>query len=534
MSPLIHKTTLAGINSRPDSEALRYLDKSLSYKELEQRSANIAAVVRSFGVTKEQCIALYIGKQIETILAIYGILRAGALYVPLDTKNPASRIQYIIDQCAIPTIITTPDHVEQLTSALKNGIHNPNIIVLSESNWSAPSNDFKYTLLNPLIGNGLERAELIDDKIEPDDLAAILYTSGSTGVPKGVMMTHRAVTTFTNWAIEYFELQPSDKCISHAPLHFDLSLLDIFASHHAGASVLLIPDNKTGNPKYITDCISREKITIWQSVPSALVLLYKCGDIDKHQYPSLRHVLFAGEVMHVGILTGIAKHFNGSKFHNIYGATETNNSFIYSIPASSKEFPDPLPIGKPLPYVEFKVVNSKHKTELEGELQIKTSTLMRGYRQTLDKSSLSRITDGQVTHSNDQYYLTRDLVRILDDGNLIYCGRTDDIIKSNGYRVNTLEIESILQGHKLINDATVITTPDDEIGNKIIAIISTQPTTKITSIQLKMFCSQQLPKYAIPHIFEISSNPLPKTSSGKTNKRIIIQSRKNNVQLTKH
>ena len=534
MSLLIHKTILSDIDRHPDSEALRFLDESVSYKELEQRSANIASHIRSFGVIKEQCIALFMGKKIETVLAIYGILRSGAVYVPLDTKNPANRIQYIVDQCAIPTIITNPDHVEQLTAILETCNNRPNIIVLSESNWSAPNNHFNYTRLNPFIDYELKHAVLIDEKIEPNDLAAILYTSGSTGTPKGVMITHRSIKTFTSWAVEYFNLQATDRCVSHAPLHFDLSLFDIFASHHAGASVVLIPDNKTGNPKYITESIAKEKITIWQSVPSALVLLYKYGDIKKYQYPNLRHVLFAGEVMNVDILKGLAKHFNHSTLHNIYGATETNNSFIYSIAASSKEYPNPLPIGKPLPYVDFKIVNSKHEGAQEGELQIKTSTLMRGYRQTLGQSHLSSLTEEQITHSNDQYYLTRDSVKVLEDGNLVFCGRTDDIIKSNGYRVNTLEIESLLQGHELISDATVITAPDDEIGNKIIAIIAILPSTKVTSIQLRIFCSQRLPKYAVPHIFEINNKPLPKTSSGKTNKKFIIQSRKKNVQLTKH
>jgi amino acid adenylation domain-containing protein len=546
MNQLVHTQMLTAAQSK--REALQINAKVLRYEELAAGSSRVASCLLNLHLEPETCIGLYMEKSIEAVLSLYGILRAGAAYVPLDIKNPAQRIEYIVTQCRITKLLTTPEYLEQLTAIIKNIPFSFTIFVVSENvaaseNFVASENNenpqnidsqFQYIYLNPFDLTSASN-QLRDTHIPADNLAAILYTSGSTGVPKGVMISHKSIHIFMQWAVKYFNYCQTDRCISHAPLHFDLSLLDIFASHSAGACVVLIPDGMTGNPKFLTQYIASQRVSIWQSVPSALVLLIKYGDINKHHFPHLRHVLFAGERISAALIASLSQHFTESAFHNIYGATETNDTFIYSIPAGATSFQDPLPIGKPLPYVDFLIVDSDNNPvadNAEGELLIKTPTLMRGYRNGAPSAAIAitEINASASTQATPPYYQTRDVVKMLADGNLLFCGRRDDIIKSNGYRINLLEIETLLQSHPSIQDVAVIAVPDDEIGNKIIAIINFPVSVSVSTIELKMFCAKNLPKYAIPYQFDISAAPLPKTSSGKTNKQLLITLRGNHVE----
>lgn len=529
MNKLIHTWMLDSAQRLPTAEAIRINNRTVSYRELEQGSQAIATQLGATITKEEQCIGLYFGKCPEAIMAIYGVLQADAVYVPIDIKNPATRVHYIIDQCKMSTLITTPDFLDQLRSILADTQQSFNIVVVANDQWHAPVDQFRYITINlnaPTESNSFARNS------DLTRLATTLFTSGSTGMPKGAMISHNSVSIFINWVIDYFQLTEKDRCISHAPLHFDLSLLDIFATHAAGACVVLVPENMSGNPRFLTQYIAQHDITVWQSVPSVLVLLLKYGDIAKHQYPSLRHILFAGERVSGTLLENLSVHFINGEFHNIYGATETNDTFVFSIPAGTHAFPDPLPIGKALPYVDFLIVDHNNQPAAEfaeGELLVRTPTTMRGYRNTPANSFIS-ITQAGSTEAKD-YYVTKDIVRMTHDGDLLFCGRKDDIIKTSGNRVNLLEIENLLQTHPALNDVAVIPEADDEIGNKIIAIFTLSPGLQVSVIDLKIFCANNLPKYAIPHIFELSSTPLPKTSSGKTNKQTLIKSRGNHVAI---
>jgi L-proline---[L-prolyl-carrier protein] ligase len=532
MNKLIHKSMLETASIRENSVALQLGEHKLPYRELANGSMHIASCLVDLDVTSEQCIGIYMGKCFESILSMYGVMMSGSAYVPLDIKNPKTRIQHIVNECTICTFITTTEYIDQLTSILSDYSNEINIVILTDKILSSESCSLNYITLDPLNVNNTDLSKINNINIDSSNLASVMYTSGSSGTPKGVMMTHASVMTFIKWVHDYFNLNSNDRCASHAPLHFDLSLLDIFSSHCIGATVVLIPDAIAGNPKYLAHQISRQKITIWQSVPSVLVMLLKYGNLNIHTYSNLRHVLFAGERMSTKNLKNISCHFNMANFHNIYGSTETNDTFIYSIDAKDNCYPDPLPIGKPLPYVDYKIknINKKFDSELpEGELLVRTQTIMRGYK----KNKHPRTSTDKITDRSQEYYPTGDLVKKLNDGNLLFCGRTDDIIKSSGFRINMLEIENILQGNVNISDVAVIPIPDDEIGNKIIAIVSACELSIVSAIELKVYCAQRLPKYAIPHIFEINTNPLPKTSSGKTNKQILIKSRSYHATKTK-
>jgi acyl-coenzyme A synthetase/AMP-(fatty) acid ligase len=351
------------------------------------------------------------------------------------------------------------------------------------------------------------------------DLAAVLYTSGSTGPPKGVEITHSAILTFIEWGKDYFGYTKDDRCISHAPLHFDLSLLDVFVSHAAGATCVLVPDRISGNPMALSRLVADEKITIWQSVPSILALMIKYGDMGEVDLGSVRHVCFAGETLRVSMFRELATHFYNAAMHNIYGATETNDSFIFSVDnldmIKGMDGGSDLPIGRPLPYVEYRIVSSEGAVAdaMAGELYVRSPTMMHGYR-------------NQQPIEQGSFYRTKDLVKVRNDGSVQFCGRTDDIIKSSGYRVNLLEVENTLQAHADIVEVAVVAERDDDLIYRIVAVICVKQGVDLVSIDLRNFCAEVLPRYAIPHVFEIGKERLPKTPSGKIDKRSIIDSRR--------
>lgn len=495
-------------------------DIQMTYEEVYKGAFTISSFLNSIVDSDHQeCVGLFMPKCPMTVMAIYGVLLSGSAYVPMDVENPEDKLNYIISDCEINVVITTSEflgRVEDLSKGFKRTLK---IVVLvqepTENDIIQQNKECYY--INPMTPKISAGDIKIKAKVAPEHLAAVLYTSGSSGVPKGVMITHSAITAFTKWAVSYFNLDFSDRFISHAPLHFDLSLFDLFAAHRAGGTTVLIPPGFSGNPKQVAREITKHNITIWQSVPSMLTLLAKYGDM-KTKNSNIRHMLFAGEQMPVETLTRLSEVFINADFHNVYGATETNDTFIYSISKDIKEFPNPLPIGKPLPYVDYKIIGDDKYTCQQGELYVRTPTMMKGYRNRND-DSMRMLATKKNEMDKGKFYRTRDVVKMLPDGNLVFCGRNDDIVKTNGYRINLLEIERCLQSNDKLNQTAVFALPDSELGNKIIAVVVPILNSKVSVLSLKQYCAEKLPKYAIPHIFEIQSAGLPKTSSGKIDRK---------------
>jgi amino acid adenylation domain-containing protein len=488
----------------PERAAVVAPEETLSYGELEARSNRLARRLRAAGIAIGDRVGIDLDKSAASIVGIFGTLKAGAAYVPIDPRAPAARVAFLVKDCVMRGLITTRERMARLRGQLE---FVPPCIVLVEAGWDS---------------EGAPDAPACD-AIE-QDLAYILYTSGSTGEPKGVMLTHRAALAFVNWAQDSFAFGPQDRLANHAPLHFDLSVLDVFGAIGAGASVALVPPGVSVFPRSLADWIERAQVSVWYSVPSALVQLALHGALERHAYASLRLVLFAGEVFPVRHLRALMEHLPRARYCNLYGPTETNVCTWHEVSAPPDPGSPPVPIGRACANTEVFALDDDGR-EVEtggtGELYARGPTLMEGYWGRPERSAQSLLADPRGPAGGrgprSRAYRTGDLVRLDEDGCYHYIGRRDAQVKSRGYRIELGEVEATLLRHPGIAEAAVIALPHEEFGCTLHAVVVARAPASVGRDELAAFCAELLPPYMMPSEFRFRDG-LPKTSNGKVDR----------------
>jgi amino acid adenylation domain-containing protein len=483
---------------------------AMSYRELDALSDRLRDRLIALGVQRGDRVGIYLHKSADGVASIFGILKAGAAYVPVDPLAPAPRNGYIHGNCSVKAVIVEDCFAETHRAELAKLGASPHQIVLNGTGGGLPLRD----ALNALDSAAPVAPTATIDSA-PGDLAYILYTSGSTGKPKGVMLSHRNACDFVNWCSEAFDPRPEDRFSSHAPFHFDLSILDIYVPIKHGATLCLVPEDIGKEPVGLAKLIADQRISVWYSAPSILSLLAQFGKLSTHDYSNLRIVLFAGEVFPVVHLRSTKKQLPHPRYFNLYGPTETNVCTWYEIPpVIPEDRTDPYPIGRVCSNLRGKIVDPDgHEVAhgQEGELCISGPNVMQGYWDMPEQTAKAFLSgDG----SDARWYKTGDLVLAEPDGNLRYVGRRDRMIKKRGYRIELGEIEVCLYRHPGVREAAVVAVPDETLGMKVIAHMSTNGSGKLSIIDLKRFCSENLPLYMVPDAFRFHPT-LPKTSTDK-------------------
>lgn len=481
---------------------------SITYAELDTLANRLRDQLHNLGVQRGDRVGIYLHKSIDSVATIFGILKTGAAYVPVDPDAPASRNAYILSDCQVKVVVIENCFMPDLASE-----------------WAAREEIPRFLILAS-TGGGKYLKEMLDQiqartPVSPvesasaslDDLAYILYTSGSTGKPKGVMLTNRAAISFIDWCSEAFGPDLNDRFSSHAPFHFDLSILDIYLPVQHGASLVLISEEIGKDPVRLASLISENKISIWYSTPSILSFLYQYGRIERHDYSSLRTVLFAGEVFPIKHLRALQRLIPDPRYFNLYGPTETNVCTYYEIPHSiPEERTKPYPIGRACSHYQIRIVDElgiEAPAGEEGELCASGPGMMAGYWNLPERTANAFLVDS----SGKKWYKTGDIAFEGPDGNYIYVARRDRMVKKRGYRIELGEIEAGLYLHPAIKEAAAIALHDDE-GVRIRAFISHHGNRHPSIIELKQFCAQNLPMYMVPDIFTFL-DILPKTSTDK-------------------
>jgi len=511
---LLHQAVDIAAERFPDHEAVRFSGRGITYRELKQRTDRLAYVLMERGVSRGDRVGIYLKKSIESIVAIYGILKAGAAYVPLDPFAPTARLSFVLRDCGVHHLVTSNDQIDFVGEMMAQGAALTHLIgVAPQKTLAASTIAWEEVYATPV--DSLPNAGTIEQ-----DLAYILYTSGSTGDPKGIMHTHRSGLSFAQWAAETYGLQPEDRLSNHAPLHFDLSTFDIFAAALAGATTVVIPEPLTKFPASLSRLIENEKITVWYSVPFALIQMMLRGGIEQRDFSSLRWLLFAGEVFPTKHLRQLMTKLPHVKFSNLYGPTETNVCTYYHV-ESVPETDEPIPIGIVCENAEALVVDADDNPVAPGEvgeLLIRGPIVMRGYWAQPEKTERGFFKRKIFSYLEDIFYRTGDLVEQQPDGNFKYLGRKDHQIKTRGYRVELGEIETALVSFDMVEEAAVYPVPDGQGSNLIEAVITVKDGKSISVEQLEEHIAKRLPSYAMPAKILVADS-FPRTSTGKINRR---------------
>jgi len=475
---------------------------SVSYHEFDVLTDRLRDRLRALGVRPGDRIGVCLPKSIDSVATLFGAQKSGAVHVPVDASAPVARNAYIFRDCAVRAVVVDAIKADALREAL-----DPDVALLALDFSAGP-----LPLRRALEGGAA--APGMDHQPAPDDLAYILYTSGSTGQPKGVTITQRNATAFIDWCSDLFAPRDEDRFSSHAPFHFDLSVLDIYVPLKHGATLVLVSETNGKEPMAMAELIARERITVWYSAPSILALLCQFGHLERHDYSALRLVLFAGEVFPIRHLRELKRLVPHPRYFNLYGPTETNVCTWYEVPAwIDPDRTEPYPIGRACAHYRHRVVDTDERevvTGEPGELWISGPGVMQGYWNLPERNADVFRSDPDGT----QWYRTGDLVVEPPDGELIFHGRRDRMVKKRGYRIELGEIEAALYRHPEIKEAAVVARPDEESGVRIRAFLAAGGA-KLSIIRLKQFCAENLLSYMIPDEF-IVLDVLPKTSTSKT------------------
>lgn len=479
----------------PDAPAIRAPDGTLDYRGLDELSGRAAAALRELGVRRGDRVGIHCHKSLRAVAAMQGTLRLGASFVPIDPLGPATRTASIARDCEVAALVTTGARARELSA---HGV-------------SAPVLDVGSRGLDGASGIGwpdLEDLPPLDClPARPDELAYVLYTSGSTGDPKGVCLTHENALAFVTWAAGVLEARPDDRFSNHAPFHFDLSVLDLYVPATVGASVSLVPQAAAYSPARLVDILTRDEISVWYSVPSVLILMMEHGRLLDASLPALRAIVFAGEPFPVAQLGRLRTAFRSSRLFNFYGPTETNVCTYYEVPTDFGAGDGPLPIGSEccgdVAWAR-RADGMDAKPGEEGELMVAGPTVMRGYwgREPL----------------GDRPYATGDVVRVREDGSFVYLGRRDHMLKVRGHRMEPAEIERVLCAHPHISRAAVMVRgrgPDARLVAFLVA-----EGRRPSLLELKRHSATHLPVAMVVDETRYLDR-MPLNGNGKTDRRAL-------------
>jgi amino acid adenylation domain-containing protein len=497
----IHEKLEVQAAKNPSSTALLYHSQRLTYEELNKHSNSLANYLISKNVKVEDVVSICSFRSLEMIIGIYGILKAGATYLPINPNDPTERINSIIGDAKPKFILTSKAAAKNLTSQDK-------LIYLDDIINEPLSSNYS----NPSIG------------VHSHNLAYIIYTSGSTGIPKGVMIEHHSVLNRILWMQKKYPLSPKDVIMQKTPVTFDVSVWELFWWSFTGSKLSILKPDGEKDPVSILNTIAEHSVSVMHFVPSMFKIFQESlNNVNISKLESLKQIFLSGEALSPKLVNnfyGFTKPFGEIKLVNLYGPTEaTVDVSYYDCPFEENRT---IYIGKPIDNTKLFIINSENQIQpigIPGELIITGVNLARGYLNRPELNELKFISLRLPNNTVVRGYKTGDLARLCPSGQIEYIGRIDNQVKIRGFRIEVGEIESKIIESPFADNCVVIADGNDESKHLVAYICKKQEGGEEVD-KIKEYLKAKLPEYMIPMYF-VFLDQMPLTSSGKINRKAL-------------
>ena len=486
---LLHKLFAEQAARTPERVALEWEGGKLTYEELDRHTNQLARRLRLAGVGPEVAVGVLLDRSPEMVVALLGVLKAGGFYVPIDPAYPTERIGLILRDSR-PALLLTQTHLEASLSA-----HGLPLICLDRD-----------------TGDDIDD---IDGGATPDNLAYVIYTSGSTGVPKGVMISHRAITNRLLWMQWAYPLGAGDRLLQKTSISFDASIWEFFVPLISGATLIMARPGGHQDSAYLAEAVASHGVTTLQLVPSMLQVMLDEPEFAKCS--SLKRMFCGGEAL-TGEMQARFFELHDAELINLYGPTEVSiDATSWQCQRNSEH--RVVPIGRPLANVRVYLLNAYQRPVplgLPGEIYVGGAGLARGYHNLSSLTAEKFVPDPFSAEPGARLYRTGDLARQLPDGTLEFLGRADHQVKLRGFRIELGEIEAALERHPAVNRAVVVVYEDETAGPRLAAYVVAGE--ELTGGDLRAFLENTLPEYMVPVTF-VPLEELPLLPSGKVDRR---------------
>lgn len=514
----IHKLIYQSAQRAPAAEALCYQGQRLSYADLSAQVHTLSQAYLDLAIARCDRIAIYLEKRPEAVVAMFAASAAGATFVPINPLLKPDQVAYILADCNVRVLVTSASRLQALAKILAQCPELQTVIVTDARSALAAASGVTLIAWEQALAR---RSAIAAHRCIELDMAAILYTSGSTGMPKGVVLSHRNLLSGASSVAEYLDNSSHDKILAVLPLSFDYGLSQLTTAFSVGASVVLI---NYLMPQDIVRAVVDENITGLAAVPPLWIQL------SQQKWPavtSLRYITNSGGVMQKTTLDALSATFPSTQIILMYGLTEAFRSSY--LPSSElKQRPDS--IGKAIPGAELMVINKEGQVcapNEAGELVHRGALVALGYWNDRQKTSerfrpLPAILTGLPLPEIAVW--SGDTVRMDEDGYLYFIGRDDDMIKVSGYRVSPTEVEQVIDRFEGGTESVAVGVPHPVMGQAIVLVIRQNQNASLSCEAFRQKCQAQLPAYMVPAHIEIVSESLPRNLNGKIDRKL-LQSR---------